>query len=309
MGVDPQIINPELEELVTAIAADPRATRFNIDPRKLLGGFRDGSLLARPAETGLTSAERELLRTHKAEAAYLLRALQLKRSQDTPYGRSLTQVGPVPSTQSLHRRVDHLQRHDADPTDGLLDSLVRRTGTGRNPTGFEVIAASLAIDPTASGVVYLVNEYLAIDDYASGEATALQLISKGCGPLERACAWQKIGSARIRSGNAVGALEAVMRSVQSGSISQELPEPIVVTGLTGILVAAIEAMDIREAIRASHQLADCFGTEPDLICNQAVRVRGTPEREVGLSATGIEFYRMNRESLSKQATEFIDALL
>lgn len=65
--------SPDLEGLLREVAADPQAALFVIPPEKAVRIALDAGTRLGTAATGLVAAERELLRVHRDELAYLLR--------------------------------------------------------------------------------------------------------------------------------------------------------------------------------------------------------------------------------------------
>src|SRR5262245_29595941 len=68
-------LDPAIEELLRDIAQDPDACLLRVPRPKALSALARGESIEVSGMTGLTHAERELVRVHRDEIAYLLRTL------------------------------------------------------------------------------------------------------------------------------------------------------------------------------------------------------------------------------------------
>ncbi len=66
-------LDPDLEQVLEDIAADPRAKLFITEPRKILTGFLDGSLETPASRTGLRPAARSCGSAPEAYARHACR--------------------------------------------------------------------------------------------------------------------------------------------------------------------------------------------------------------------------------------------
>lgn len=97
MPPDAPTLDPHLEEVLADIARDPKARLFMVDPRRLVTGLRSMSRQVSIAQAGLRPAERELLRVHREEVAWLL-IEEVRRMREV--GQRSAAVDPRPTMAS-----------------------------------------------------------------------------------------------------------------------------------------------------------------------------------------------------------------
>lgn len=205
---EPILFDPAVEELLREIAADPDSSLLRVPRPTVVHSLTHRQETVRPTATGLTSAERELLRVHRAEVAKLLREACVLRLSEHPrapatLGRYLTAVRRTPRVhpEKWRERAIHL-REVADESLNVFDLLDKCIA----PNGVEtasiaqLVAATLRLE--ASGTASL---YSAIESDLTGEsslalARAESVLATGCTAHSGAHAWQTIGSVHSHDG-------------------------------------------------------------------------------------------------------------
>ena len=107
MRPDAPTLDPQLEEVLGDIARDPQARHFMVDPRRLVAGLRSIGGQVSIARAGLRPAERELLRVHREEVAWLLveEARMLRRTDRTSLTIDTRPLGADDSAASQLKRI------------------------------------------------------------------------------------------------------------------------------------------------------------------------------------------------------------
>lgn len=150
-------ISPELEEILRDIANDPNATAFTVRPEHLTARVRGENFRIGIAMPGLTTAERELVRAHRAETAWLLReAYRLSiladpdlRSIRRVRGRALSRDGLIARAAEVHDRVPSTQ---IDPN---LADLIAAGGILSGSGRIAALESASQLDPSPSSRIYL----------------------------------------------------------------------------------------------------------------------------------------------------------
>lgn len=157
-------LDSSAEEILRDVARDPRSSLFAIDPTKLVRGLRDASLQASKQAAGWTSAERELLRTHRDEAARLLRdahrALLLESSSNCaidPFERPNEEQRAA----ATHAAIEASRHENGAFARELSKSASSPSSTGRAEPRDAILHASLRLLDLPSTRVQLAFEYVA----------------------------------------------------------------------------------------------------------------------------------------------------
>ena len=172
-------VDPDLEQVLVDLEADPQAGLFLAEPRKLIRGLQDGSLLVRPSRTGLSAAERELLKTHRHELAWFLREAWLREFIDHPSSLQATIRFSVSSREDLRklwetRRKMMPQEVRSSLEAGLLHSYLHPTGEPSLPTKTSLIWASLMVEDRPHARVFLGMDHL----FSDQPLAALRILSE-----------------------------------------------------------------------------------------------------------------------------------
>jgi len=95
-------IDPEVEEILRTIAADPGSSLLRVPrPQRVMAFFDRGRGVSSVA-AGLTSAERHLVRSYRSDVAWLLRESCRMKLIDGPKGQ--LHISPFRSAREEHRR-------------------------------------------------------------------------------------------------------------------------------------------------------------------------------------------------------------
>jgi len=77
MTTQPFHLDPDVEHILQEVAKDPRSSLLRVERPKIIRGLTEREPSVGVATAGLTTAERHLVQTRRAETAYALRALCL----------------------------------------------------------------------------------------------------------------------------------------------------------------------------------------------------------------------------------------
>jgi len=207
---------PELEEILRVVGSDPDSNLLRVPrPRRIRSLFDRESP---PSETGLSSAERHLLRVHRHELAWILRQLCIARLIDGPESRDF-ESRHITADRSVALPGPHELRDRADcgcvPVEGadcaasrrLIEAVVRDP-LGGTPTVGELASTSFALEATDEARVLIAIELA----QGAGPRSALlvlgELLSRNPDRSVAASAWTHVGLAHAKLGNFAPALEA-----------------------------------------------------------------------------------------------------
>jgi hypothetical protein len=226
MPADRPQFNADLEGLLREVAADPRAKLLRIPNVKALhASFQDRADVGEHA-TGLTNAERQLVRVYRAELAMLLRqacTMQIFAHKNAPsvYIRQVTttQRHEVLEPDAWRARVRDelsLASSTVDTLQGidLLRECVRERGALR-VSATQLAAASMCLEPSDQARIYPGNELLLNGDPQTALRVFLGVIERGASRRNIASAWCNIAKARSDMADERGALEAYRKAAEA----------------------------------------------------------------------------------------------
>ncbi len=159
MTSEPMLLEPELESLLREVAADPDSSLLRVPRAKALPMLYEDRPAAGPATAGLSLAEREILRVHRLEVAWLLRQVCVWRLVEGSRSRMFVsryvtaQDRRAPLRPSAlvegYRLETHIKNGDADLSLALalLSQAVART-SNEDPCVLELAAASQCLHPS-----------------------------------------------------------------------------------------------------------------------------------------------------------------
>ncbi len=162
---DPDLFPPELEELVTEIARDPRSSFLRTErPPRPTALFDPPDPLS-PRTPGLTSAEREILTVYREELTALLLQRWLTEVTERPAKGSWIFAGSaadgrVSRAEPPHsvRELVELGRRElpgADLAEGLLDPALVLSPDQRS----NLVTWAVRLSPDTRGKIYLASDY------------------------------------------------------------------------------------------------------------------------------------------------------
>lgn len=153
------LLEPELEELLQSIASDPRSSLLKVDRPAIARGPFDQDLMVRPSATGLTAAERHLLRVHRSELAQWLRYLLFEMLYCREPNALCTDLG---KNQQVERRTEEESRSTVlELNNRLPDPPVHRSllNVVKSTHPLEYATLSCRIEPCTAGYLQLTDAY------------------------------------------------------------------------------------------------------------------------------------------------------
>lgn len=251
MSFDPRV-DPELQALLEEIAADPRARSFRGDvpvPRSL-SCFDAGVL--RESRTGLTLAERELLRVHREELAHLLLQASEHKLQQDPAMRARTSAyvsaerrRHFPDGPELIALLERSVRGMSAPSSPLTSTA--RTGLAllHSPasSAHQFAGLALRLVPQDASWIQIARALLVEGDPRASIALLTNLLSRRHDARLIGCAMEWVGVCFIAIGDARGAAPAFSRAARAAA-----PPP---SSLLSWFVQSILACLEEESLRAS----------------------------------------------------------
>lgn len=214
----------ELDALLREVAADPRATMLRIARPAAFRSAFESAIAVSPHATGLTLAEREIVRTHREQLALLLRQACVARLYAHPRAAALLVRQQTADTRieliqpaELRRRAraelsacgDDLPRLDGIE---LVERMACDEGSGSTDV-IQLAAASMRLWPTDQARMY---EASAL--YFDGEARAASrlyeaVIAQSSDSLIVAFAWYNLARIHLDAGTFDQALDGYRAAV------------------------------------------------------------------------------------------------
>lgn len=200
-------LDPDLEQVLEDIAADPRATLFLTDPRKLFTGFLDGSLEVPASRTGLRPAERHLLEVYRHELGFLLREVHLIELEERH--TSIVIAHRTPSSRALQRTLAKLTTHAGEHEDfeAPLEYLSRWPEI-RPTSPLRTLAMSMRLEVSHSSSIRLASEYVEREQARAAGSLASSALKACPGPQLQGYALMSLGASRNLLGDKEGSLES-----------------------------------------------------------------------------------------------------
>jgi len=276
------IFEPELEDLLREIAADPRSQLLRLPRPESLP-----ALLARPGpvsagRAGLSAAERHLLEVHRDELADVLRRACLTRFFSDPQrsiylnrsrnARELIRFDtPEQWRARAHQALEDARRGAAQLAGlDLLEACLRSEPTERISIT-QLARTSLLLQPTDVAEAYVGLDLILSSKELSGIKVLEQLISDQPSTYVKACSLENVALGFGISGQDAKAITYYRRSAQ---VDNQRPAPIM-----GWLVCALIAADRQEARVAAAWLDAIAGGDHPAVdhfisCKTQQRSRG-----------------------------------
>jgi len=256
MTSEPMLLDPEVEELLREVAADPDSTLLRVPRGKAVRTLREAIQAAGPATAGLNLPERELLRVHRLELASLLRQLCLSLLVNGATSRAFVSryitprrtgvlLDPASLGVALEDVSSALARDDHCSSALVLAACSVHRAADRQPTILELAAAAHRLHPTAESRI-LASQHLVLGDSPLCALSLLRLVldMHPTGTV-RTSAWHTIGLAYSRIDRLTRSHDAYVTASRG---DQERPGPWLDRTALAFQVGA--APDVLEA--ASH---------------------------------------------------------
>lgn len=208
MAPESFVLDPELEQLLVEVAADPDSCLLRVPRPKALPALFESDTRVSDRMAGLNLAERELLRVHRRELAELLlevcryKLIEGPRSRDFYFryradGRTMTPLDPETAAERAGGRHAEFDGPEEAATVELIHSCVSSAGEGA-PTVATLATAARRLNSSIHA------RGLAAQDYAHGRAPWAstrvlgELIADAPTLLDKAVMWAAIGIAYSR---------------------------------------------------------------------------------------------------------------
>lgn len=223
-------IDPRVEEILREIASDPRSSLLRVPRPRVARELFATPARASATSAGLSAAERELLRVHRAEVASLLKEACKRRLAGEARSRDFLSrrlgtdreveiieqaelVARARALRSADLSLAHDPLDDLDPL-GLLERAITDRA-GQAPSITQLALASLRLEPEDSTRICLGLDLV----FSSQPSTGLEVLARvldGCtSPLVRSIALANTAFAAYRLGDLSRSLELHARSVSS----------------------------------------------------------------------------------------------
>jgi hypothetical protein len=254
---EPVLFDPAIEDLLREIAADPDSCLLRVPRPSIVKSLAHRQGVVRPSATGLSSAERELLRVHRAELAKLLREACVLRLAQHPQLRlelslhlTATRRTPVMSSADWRSKTKYtLQAARSDGSDlggmELLDACVAPGGVESTSVA-QLAIASMRLEPTDAARIYPAVE-LTLD---GAERMALRILHETllglCSNSCAAHAWTHVAHAQAKTGEIAQANASYVNAVRQ--------DPTLIVTFLAMLGMACEYGSLQEILAAEAQL-------------------------------------------------------
>lgn len=173
------LMEPELEELLLTIAADPRSSLLRVDRPTILRGYFDRDPMVRESCTQLTSAERQLLRVHRRELAGYLRSAcfdklgaesQLELNYCMNHG-----VRPFPPQPGAQWAIEQARTASSKDPSAKRRTAVQNATASSNPLALAIAACRIL--PNTAAYLLLSDAYQVLGE-ASHDLMALECANR-----------------------------------------------------------------------------------------------------------------------------------
>jgi hypothetical protein len=264
------LLTPEVEALLRDIARDPNSSLLRVERPARLRPFFAREAPASPLAAGLSTPERELVRAHRAEAAFLLRQaclMKLYAGPEIEIERRLVRQVTVDKALEIPELGDWKARGkralDADAPDrapadelALLERCVN-AGSLDGASVAQLAAASLRLEPADNARIYAGLELLATHSYQLAGSVFDGIISSSAMTIDSAYAWNNLGAARAAT---IGFGAALLCAREALRVSPDLAlarvNVLIYEWLGGTLDGARDAASWVDAVTSAQ--SDCI---------------------------------------------------
>jgi hypothetical protein len=212
-------LDPRTEELLREVAADPSSCLLRVPRREVEEALTRTDYRGLSSTVGLSAAERELLRTARAEVAYWLNVVCFRRltedEETRVYTSRVTEGDRLFSAQSLAEQQLGLEWLKASQGSSgpefttTLDDALQLLGDNKQTAPIEALASlSVRLAPSFSARLYALQSYLSGDGVGFAIRMAEGLSSSGGSRTDRAYALGALGTARYQRNELHHALDS-----------------------------------------------------------------------------------------------------
>jgi len=257
MTTQPFHLDPDVEHILQEVAKDPRSSLLRVERPKIIRGLTEREPSVGVATAGLTTAERHLVQTRRAETAYALRALCLQAILSDPRGKFLFSRLGTPDERQLSSQLETLRRSfgsasaalpsDASEGAAMVQSALHAREHEQLPV-LRMCAAAHLLEPTDISRIHSAQWLLLGGQLRSSIALLLNALSFPNTPRLHAASATNLGLAYYKLGDLIRS----MASYQRGITASKQCVPAVV----GRFLVAIQANDRAEALLAAKMLDD-----------------------------------------------------
>ena len=258
MTADRPIYEPEVEELLRELAADPTSTLLRVPRRGIVPTLFDKHTLVSPRAAGLSSAERHLLQVYREEVELLLRQAYLLYCRlDEPFGPAYCWHVTVGQRQELpamdewtlqaERALGHPLKGDGAPEARELLSLCVRESPTRIPSPIQLAAAALRLVPSNQARIYVATDLVLSGRTRTG-MRGLRDVLACCSSSHESYCLQNM----TRAYEDLGDIESAAQSASDASRADESrPDP-----LLNWFVLSARMTDLRSTLEAAKRIDD-----------------------------------------------------
>jgi hypothetical protein len=249
-------ISDQAMAVLAEVASQPGSTLLRMSVRKTLAAFHEEALGACRMTAGLRSAERELLRVHRAEVAWLLRQASVRMLIEGPGSRRFVNAVDYedattrPSPAEIVRRARALPEErdsDSDPALAWLQAFSRWPEIA-NARCRDVAALAHRLEPTHQSRLVVCLDMIHGQESRSSLVLLGQVLDASPTAEEEETAVSAAGLAHARLGDHARACR-VLRGVLG-------PEVFSAPGTMTMLLSSLAAERAEDAVEAGARLEE-----------------------------------------------------
>ena len=257
MTADRPIYEPEVEELLRELAADPTSTLLRVPRKGIVPTLFDKHTMVSPRAAGLSSAERHLLQVYREDVALLLReAYYLYLQQGEPFGPALVwdvvqdRRFRLPTVEEWRRRAERAlerpQEGDGAPEAHDVLALCVRESPVAMPSPVQLAVASLRLVPANQARIYVACDLQQSGMVEAGVRGFADILSQCSSSFHRSYCLQNMALAYEDMGDLDLASQLL---AEASSIDESRSDPVM-----NWLFVSIQRMDTRSALDAARRI-------------------------------------------------------
>jgi tetratricopeptide (TPR) repeat protein len=274
---EPILFDPAVEELLREIAADPDSCLLRVPRPAVVQSLAHRQEIVRPTATGLTSAERELLRVHRAEVAKLLREACVLRLASHPCARfelTLFLTGRIRTHVAREgdwRASARFYRTHSGGDVGveLLDACIEPEGLAAVSVS-QLAAASMRLCPSDAARIYPSIELILQGNETAALHLLMEAVLQGLSARYAAHAWAQIGLAFSN-------LSEHRRSIEAYGTALKFDSELA-SALLSYFGCTCMAGSVHEIINAASRLEAAIAPDQDALRDYVSAIRLRPAR-------------------------------